>query len=50
MYKKPEEIIANFNAIHEKMKPQLKLFDVTPKTQFEVKNCKLLEKFYKRQI
>tara|TARA_R100001369_G_scaffold20091_3_gene36959 strand:+ start:36715 stop:38502 length:1788 start_codon:yes stop_codon:yes gene_type:complete len=37
-YKKPEEIIANFNAIHEKMKPQLeKLFDVTPKTQFEVR-------------
>ncbi len=37
-YKKPEEIIDNFNAIHEKMKPQLeKLFDVTPKTQFEVR-------------
>ncbi len=37
-YKKPEDIIANFNAIHEKMKPQLeKLFDVTPKTQFEVR-------------
>ncbi len=37
-YKNPEEIIANFNAIHEKMKPQLsKLFDVTPKTPFEVR-------------
>jgi uncharacterized protein (DUF885 family) len=37
-YKIPEEIIANFNAIHEKMKPQLeKLFDMTPKTQFEVR-------------
>ena len=37
-FKKPEEIIANFNEIHEKMKPQLeKLFDVTPKTQFEVR-------------
>ena len=37
-YKTPEEIIANFNAIHERMKPQLeKLFDVTPKTEFEVR-------------
>ena len=37
-YKTPEEIIANFNAIHEKMKPQLeKLFDMTPKTPFEVR-------------
>jgi uncharacterized protein (DUF885 family) len=37
-YKTPEEVIANFNAIHEKMKPQLeKLFDVTPKTLFEVR-------------
>ncbi|HSM64146.1 MAG TPA: DUF885 domain-containing protein [Gillisia sp.] len=37
-YKTPEEIIANFNAIHEKMKPQLeKLFDRTPKTPFEVR-------------
>ncbi len=37
-YKTPEEIIANFNAIHEKMKPQLKkLFDLTPKTPFEVR-------------
>ncbi len=37
-YKNAEEVIANFNAIHEKMKPQLeKLFDVTPKTPFEVR-------------
>ena len=37
-YKTPEEVIANFNAIHEKMKPQLEqLFDVTPKTPFEVR-------------
>ncbi|WP_026231665.1 DUF885 domain-containing protein [Neolewinella persica] len=37
-FTKPEEVIANFNAIHEKMKPQLaKLFDQTPKTSFEVR-------------
>ena len=37
-YKTPEEVIANFNAIHETMKPQLeKLFDLTPKTPFEVR-------------
>lgn len=37
-YSKPEEIIANFNAIHETMKPQLeKLFDLKPKTLFEVR-------------
>jgi len=37
-YKTPEEIIANFEAIHETMKPQLeKLFDMTPKTAFEVR-------------
>ncbi|TVZ28368.1 uncharacterized protein (DUF885 family) [Gillisia sp. Hel_I_86] len=37
-YKTPEEVIANFNAIHEKMKPQLKkLFDMAPKTPFEVR-------------
>ncbi len=34
----PEEVIANFNAIHQKMKPQLeKQFDMVPKTQFEVR-------------
>lgn len=37
-FKTPEAIIANFNDIHEKMKPQLeKLFDMKPKTPFEVK-------------
>lgn len=37
-YKTPDGVIANFNAIHDKMKPQLeKLFDVTPKTPFEVR-------------
>jgi uncharacterized protein (DUF885 family) len=34
----PKEVIDNFNAIHEKMKPQLsQLFDLTPKTPFVVK-------------
>ncbi len=33
-----QQVIDNFNAIHEKMKPQLsKLFDLTPKTPFVVK-------------
>lgn len=37
-FKKPEEVIANFNAIHERMMPALNhLFDVTPKTPFEVR-------------
>lgn len=37
-FKKPEEVIANFNAIHERMKPNLaKLFNKTPKTPFEVR-------------
>jgi uncharacterized protein (DUF885 family) len=37
-FTKPEEVIAHFNAIHERMKPNLaKLFDKTPKTPFEVK-------------
>lgn len=37
-FTQPEEVIANFNAIHEKMKPQLnKLFDQAPKTPFEVR-------------
>jgi uncharacterized protein (DUF885 family) len=37
-FTKPEEVIAHFNAIHEKMKPSLAtLFDKTPKTAFEVK-------------
>jgi uncharacterized protein (DUF885 family) len=34
----PKQVIVNFNAIHEKMKPQLeKQFDLTPKTPFEVR-------------
>lgn len=34
----PQQVIDNFNAIHEKMKPNLdKLFDMKPKTPFEVK-------------
>jgi uncharacterized protein (DUF885 family) len=34
----PQQVIDNFNAIHEKMKPQLsKLFDQVPKTEFEVR-------------
>ena len=34
----PEQIIDNFNQIHKTMQPQLnKLFDMTPKTPFEVK-------------
>lgn len=37
-YKTPEEVIANFNAIHTTMKPQLEaLFDQKPKTPFEVR-------------
>jgi len=37
-FSKPEEVIANFNSIHERMKPQIeKLFDVKPKTAFEVR-------------
>ena len=34
----PNQVIANFNAIHERMKPNLaKLFDKTPKMAFEVR-------------
>lgn len=34
----PEQVIANFNEIHERMKPQIeKLFDLKPKTAFEVR-------------
>lgn len=37
-YTKPEQVIAHFNAIHERMKPNLqKLFELTPKTPFEVR-------------
>ncbi|CAL2083243.1 conserved hypothetical protein [Tenacibaculum sp. 190524A05c] len=42
-YTEPKQIIDNFNAIHEKMKPQLeKLFGNKPKTPFVVKQT---EKF-----
>jgi uncharacterized protein (DUF885 family) len=34
----PDQVIANFNAIHERMKPNLeKLFDKKPKTAFEIR-------------
>lgn len=37
-YTTPEEIIANFNEMHETIKPQVdKLFSVQPKTAFEVR-------------
>jgi uncharacterized protein (DUF885 family) len=37
-FKNADEVIANFNAIYEKMKPNVdKLFKVTPKTAFEVR-------------
>ena len=37
-FKSPKEVIDNFNAIHDKMLPQLnKLFDLKPKTPFEVR-------------
>lgn len=37
-YTEPQQIIDNFNAIHDRMKPQIeKLFDLKPKTPFEVR-------------
>ncbi|PTX63447.1 uncharacterized protein (DUF885 family) [Kordia periserrulae] len=37
-YSEPQQIIDNFNAIHDKMQPQInQLFDVKPKTPFEVR-------------
>lgn len=37
-FTQPQQVIDNFNAIHEKMKPSLeKLFDMKPKTPFEVR-------------
>lgn len=37
-FTKPEQVIEHFEEIHERMKPQLsKLFDMTPKTPFEVR-------------
>jgi len=42
-FTKPEEVIANFEEIHETMKPNIsKLFSVTPETAFEVRRT---EKF-----
>ncbi len=37
-FKKPEEVIANFEAIHKRIKPNVdKLFSLQPKTAFEVR-------------
>lgn len=37
-FDEPEEVIANFNSIHDRMKPQLKmLFNKVPHTEFEVR-------------
>lgn len=37
-YTEPQQVIDNFNVIHEKMKPQIKkLFDKKPKTPFEIR-------------
>lgn len=37
-FKEPKQVIDNFNAIHERMKPSLaRLFSVTPETPFEVR-------------
>lgn len=37
-FREPQQVLDNFNAIHERMKPQLvKLFDMKPKTPFEVR-------------
>ena len=37
-FDEPQQVIDNFNAIHERMKPQIeRLFDLKPKTPFEVR-------------
>lgn len=37
-YKRPEEVLAAFEAIHQRMQPRLReLFDHTPKTGFEIR-------------
>src|SRR5690606_17449951 len=42
-FTKPEEVIENFNRIHEKMKPNLaRLFKREPKTPFEVRRTEAL--------
>ena len=41
-FTKPEQVIANFGAIHDKMKPFLaKQFDLVPKTGFEVRRTEV---------
>jgi len=42
-FKTAEDVLKNFNSIHDKMKPQIeKMFDLKPKTKFEVRRT---EKF-----
>ena len=42
-FTEPQQVIDNFNAIHEKMKPQVdKLFGMQPKTPFEVRRTEAL--------
>ena len=37
-YRQPEQVISNFNKIHEKIKPKVdQLFDLQPKTPFKIK-------------
>ena len=37
-FTEPQQVIDNFNAIHDRMKPQVeKLFDLKPKTPFEIR-------------
>ncbi|WP_034229774.1 DUF885 domain-containing protein [Aquimarina pacifica] len=37
-FTEPKQVLDNFNAIHDRMKPQIeKLFDIKPKTPFEVR-------------
>lgn len=37
-FSEPQQVIENFNGIHDRMKPQIeKLFDLKPKTPFEVR-------------
>lgn len=46
-FSKPEEVIAHFNRIYETIKPNLgKLFDLTPKTAFEVRRIEAFPEFF----
>ena len=37
-FKTAEDVLKNFNSIHDRMKPQIeKMFDLKPKTKFEVR-------------